>query len=329
MTFTYWLPDEQGQKQEYTTSNNSVIIIGANGSGKSHLGAWIEQQDLENVHRIGAQRNLNFNEDIALKSYSQAENFVFYGTDNKGYVERKDKANLSLSGELGKEYVSSTTSREIISKVLHDAAFDIAYGYIKPQKLSVGKNDSGEYGDYVELTRVFDFVDMDYLEKLFSKNGLIDFLKKNDKEKIETEASRATGEMNRAQLRSTEKTIKSELKKLIAESDKQYDDIHDIIVAFRQLMPYARMMISYDGYLIPMDDQYFRIDPQNLGFKYGGEITCVGMITNIIGADTNPNDPKNMFATLQFTVNEALRKILPTNKENLCVIHPIAVFYGK
>lgn len=49
----------------------------------------------------------------------------------------------------------------------------------------------------------------------------------------------------------------------------------------------------------------------------------------IIGADTNPNDPKNMFATLQFTVNEALRKILPTNKENLCVIHPIGVFYGK
>lgn len=241
----------------------------------------------------------------------------------------KAEANLSLSGELGKEYVSSTTSREIISKVLHDAAFDIAYGYIKPQKLSVGKNDSGEYGDYVELTRVFDFVDMDYLEKLFSKNGLIDFLKKNDKEKIETEASRATGGMNRAQLRSTEKTIKSELKKLIAESDKQYDDIHDTIVAFRQLMPYARMMISYDGYLIPMDDQYFRIDPQNLGFKYGGEITCVGMITNIIGADTNPNDPKNMFATLQFTVNEALRKILPTNKGNLCVIHPIAVFYGK
>ena len=35
MTFTYWLPDEQGQKQEYTTSNNSVIIIGANGSARA------------------------------------------------------------------------------------------------------------------------------------------------------------------------------------------------------------------------------------------------------------------------------------------------------
>lgn len=70
MAFTYWLPDEQGQKQKYKTNNNSVIIIGANGSGKSHLGAWIEQQDLENVHRIGAQRNLNFNEDIRTAVYS-------------------------------------------------------------------------------------------------------------------------------------------------------------------------------------------------------------------------------------------------------------------
>ena len=88
------------------------------------------------------------------------------------------------------------------------------------------------------------------------------------------------------------------------------------------------MMISSDGYLVPLDDKYFRINPENLGFKYGGEITCVGIITNIIGADTDPCDNKNIFATLQFTVNEALRAILPTNKDNLCVIHPIAVFYG-
>ena len=94
-------------------------------------------------------------------------------------------------------------------------------------------------------------------------------------------------------------------------------------------MPYTRMLISSDGYLIPMDDKYFRIDPKNLGFKYGGEITCVGMITNIIGADTNPEDPKDLFAALQFKVNEILRTILPTNAENLCVIHPIAVFYGR
>ena len=69
MAFTYFLPDENGSKEEHGTSSNAVIIIGANGSGKSKLGAWIEQNDFENVHRIGAQRNLNFNENIPLKSY--------------------------------------------------------------------------------------------------------------------------------------------------------------------------------------------------------------------------------------------------------------------
>ena len=240
----------------------------------------------------------------------------------------KAEASLSLSGELGKEFSFSTTSREIISKVLHDAAFDVAYTYIQPQKFVVGENNSDEYGEIKAVREHFNLEDMDYLENLFSKNGLVDFLKKTSKDKIETEVNKATDGMNREQLRTAGKAIKSELKKLIADSDKQYDDIHDIIVAFRQLMPYTRMLISHDGYLIPMDDKYFRINPNNLGFKYGGEITCVGMITNIIGADTDPNDPKNIFATLQFTVNEVLRTILPTDAQNLCVIHPIAVFYG-
>lgn len=67
---------------EYSTSNNSLIIIGANGSGKSKLGAWIEQQDMEKVHRIGAQRSLNFGDFIELKSREQAENSLLYGVDN-------------------------------------------------------------------------------------------------------------------------------------------------------------------------------------------------------------------------------------------------------
>ena len=87
------------------------------------------------------------------------------------------------------------------------------------------------------------------------------------------------------------------------------------------------MLISTDGYLIPLEDKYFRINPTNLGFKYGGDITCVGVITNIIGEDTNPEDEKNIFATLQFNVNEMLRAILPNKEKNICVVHPIAVYY--
>lgn len=127
---------------------------------------------------------------------------------------------------------------------------------------------------------------------------------------------------------SNSNAIRAKIKEAVAASGKQYDGIKEIIDMVRQIIPYNRMLISSDGYLIPLDDRYFRIDAQNLGFKYGGEITCVGMITNIIGEDTDPNDSQNIFATLQFSVNEVLRQLLPTKERNLCVIHPIAVYYG-
>lgn len=101
LAFTYYLPGENGEKIEYGTNSNSVIIIGANGAGKSKLGAWIEQQDFGNVHRIGAQRNLNFKENVPLKSYSQAEDIVLFGTDEKAHQQSK-----GYRWGFGKEYTT-------------------------------------------------------------------------------------------------------------------------------------------------------------------------------------------------------------------------------
>ena len=81
--YSYNLPDENNDTVSYTTKNNSIIIIGANGSGKSKLGAWMEEKNIENVHRISAQRSLIFGDYISLKSYEEAENLLFYGTTSK------------------------------------------------------------------------------------------------------------------------------------------------------------------------------------------------------------------------------------------------------
>lgn len=83
MSFTYWLPDENHNRVDYTTESNAVIIVGANGSGKSKLGAWIEQQEMKRVHRVGAQRKLSFSENIPLKPLSQAWNYVQFGADDE------------------------------------------------------------------------------------------------------------------------------------------------------------------------------------------------------------------------------------------------------
>ena len=240
----------------------------------------------------------------------------------------KAEANLSGSLESVEGGSSTSTSREIISKTMHDAAFDIAYSHISPIKIINGDQSADDTGNYIEMTRVFDFVDFDYIEGLFKKEGIIDFIKKNTAEQIEAEAEKIKEGYNREQLRKAGINFKAEIKNAIAVSNKQFDDIAIIIKALRGLIPYNRMLISNDGYLIPLNTKYFRVDPIDLGFKYGGEITCVGMVTNIIGEDTNPNDDKNIFATLQFTANEVLRSMLPTNQNNLCVVHPIAIYYA-
>ena len=61
---------------------------------------------------------------------------------------------------------------------------DIAYSFISPQKPGGTEEILDNDGDCVELTGMFDFVDLDYLESLFSKGGLVEFLKKNSKEKL-------------------------------------------------------------------------------------------------------------------------------------------------
>lgn len=239
------------------------------------------------------------------------------------------EAKASITGDLQSGNSSQSSTKELKEKILHDAAFDIAYGYISPYVVGLGIQDQDEEGNYLEIKRVFDFIDFDYLEGLFQKDGVIDFIKKSSAEKLEESADQLTANYNREQLRKAGNAIKSELKKAININNKQYDDAALIIKTLRGLIPYSRVMMSHDGYLIPLDDKYFRINPSNLGFKYGGEMTCVGMVTNIIGESTDPGDPKNIFATLQFTANEALRKILPSTESDLCVIHPIAVYYGE
>lgn len=271
-------------------------------------------------------------EEVSTETETDSLNASIKGTGTiGGSIVKLAKAEANLSGSL--ESIEggslSSTSRQIISKTLHDAAFDIAYTYISPSEIELQSQSNDETGNYVELTRVFDFVDLDYLEKLFEKDGIIEFIKKTSAEQIEAEAEKVKEGHNREQLRKAGINFKQEIKKAIDANNKQYDDIAVIIKAMRGLIPYNRMLISSDGYLVPLNTKYFRVDPLDLGFKYGGEITCVGMITNIIGEDTNPNNENNIFATVQFTANEVLRKLLPTSENNLCVIHPIAIYYGR
>ena len=74
---TIIIPDPVNGKREIE-SPQSFVIVGANGSGKSHLGAWIEKYN-GNVLRISAQRALSIPDVINIKDRDASWNKIYYG----------------------------------------------------------------------------------------------------------------------------------------------------------------------------------------------------------------------------------------------------------
>ena len=106
------LPAKNGQDQNETlTCREPVVIIGANGSGKSRLGFWIEQNqpNPEKVHRISAQRALDFSEYVQLKSLEQAENEFLFGVVNVQQYGSVIQAKSSGRWQLGNRPPLSVT----------------------------------------------------------------------------------------------------------------------------------------------------------------------------------------------------------------------------
>lgn len=62
----------------------SLVLIGANGSGKTRLGTWIEMNSSqkEKVHRISAQKSLSMPNNVVPKSMELAEQDLLFGSSD-------------------------------------------------------------------------------------------------------------------------------------------------------------------------------------------------------------------------------------------------------
>ena len=139
-----------------------------------------------------------------------------------GSLAKLAKVEANLSGKISGEIYNSTssTSREIVSKTLHDAAFSLAYENIDIHKIDPDEQIYDEIGNYLELTRCFDFIDFEYLERLFAKEGIVDFLKFSEAGRIEETVAAIKGKYNRNQQRNAANEIKKETQKLVAAETK-------------------------------------------------------------------------------------------------------------
>lgn len=80
------LPTKLGDPNESPKHDlKQLVIIGANGSGKSRFGFRIEELYLDQVHRISAQKSLAFPVSVSPKSLEQARMTHYYGAYNENW----------------------------------------------------------------------------------------------------------------------------------------------------------------------------------------------------------------------------------------------------
>jgi hypothetical protein len=74
------LPTKKGQPNTNPVIEfNQLVVVGANGSGKTRFGSKIEQTYIGQTHRVSAQKSLSFPKDVSPKSKKRAEIEFVYG----------------------------------------------------------------------------------------------------------------------------------------------------------------------------------------------------------------------------------------------------------
>lgn len=56
-----------------------LVVVGANGAGKTRFGSWIEENNYEKVHRISAQKSLSMPSSVSTTSIEIAVEDLLYG----------------------------------------------------------------------------------------------------------------------------------------------------------------------------------------------------------------------------------------------------------
>ena len=114
---TMWLPPKTPGTDPVALENvSSIVLVGANGSGKSRLGAWIDTLSGDGmvVHRVSAQRALTISDYIQPRPLEQAIKLLLIGTEDPRSTYRQK--------------LSSRWQNNPISHLLND--FDVALSWL-------------------------------------------------------------------------------------------------------------------------------------------------------------------------------------------------------
>jgi hypothetical protein len=171
-------------------------------------------------------------------------------------------------------------------------------------------------------------MDLDYYKKIFGDKKFLDFIKKNERDKIQT-FLKIQQDIELVQEGANTNEIKKNYTNLAkskcSESDKSYDDIKDIIDMLCTLVPYRRTLCIADN-MVVLNDKYMRDNIDMTSFKFGGKIKVLGYITNKIKANANEISNASPLAQVGIGLNQIMLSFFDQH-ESLNIVHPIAIYY--
>lgn len=225
-----------------------------------------------------------------------------------------------ISNKNNENILTAQLVKSIEEKILSDYAFEKVYDYF--QKNNLIKNENFEIGNIVSLNECVTFFDFDYFEKLFSENGVYSFTTGQLKENLKKFKESMIG-LEKQNI--SKKNEIKEMESLIKKQEQERKSTLEIINMAKSTLPYTRFVMTNDC-LVVLNDNNFRDNPNDVAFKYGGDIEIVGYVTNTINSNVNTNNPVNAFSDIYKFVNQVLLTLYSSKKE-VYVIHPLAMFY--
>ena len=78
------LPANNGKIETISSKDKkSIVLVGANGSGKTRMSAWVEfNNEKINIHRISAQKSLDMPEATVTSEIDKIQENFLYGNND-------------------------------------------------------------------------------------------------------------------------------------------------------------------------------------------------------------------------------------------------------
>ncbi len=124
------LPIKKGQPNTNPTIDfEQLVIVGANGAGKTRFGSDIEKRYLEQTHRISAQKSLTLPNEVSPKSKIRAEKEFYFGYFHESYNEAQQLQQKQLNRWGGNFNTYMLNDYEKLMVLLHTEEYEESLNY--------------------------------------------------------------------------------------------------------------------------------------------------------------------------------------------------------